>query len=274
MVDPRDVRMDLLTSKEVAEYTKRSDLVILPVGCFEFHGPKVPLACDAINAWAAGILLAERWRAICAPPVYYTYPGASGPWPGSMDVSPDITQEYIKEIVCGFLKNGFGRVVLCGIHAPLQWMLENVIRSIYQDTGQLVLSLMPRMLDNALMTEKLGYRGGEDVTTLASLKVLGLHGAYDPAVDVAEDKTTGSPLESLTGLWSRGANVAWLFNADHQHTGIRKGLKLEDADRILQVMSQAVENMADIPELFAQYQKDMTRLDKNKPWNRDDVWSV
>ena len=39
----RNVRLDLFSSKEAAAYLRRSDLAILPVGCFEMHGPRMPL---------------------------------------------------------------------------------------------------------------------------------------------------------------------------------------------------------------------------------------
>ena len=53
-----NVRMELMTSPEVARYLQRSDLAILPVGCFEMHGPHVPLGCDTIHAHAMSVILA------------------------------------------------------------------------------------------------------------------------------------------------------------------------------------------------------------------------
>jgi creatinine amidohydrolase/Fe(II)-dependent formamide hydrolase-like protein len=218
--------------------------------------------------------LAEQWGAICAPPVYYTFPGASGPWPGAVDVSPNITQEYLKEIARAFLRGRFKRIVFCAVHAPLRWMLENVVRSIFQETGRIVLALAPKLLPKDLMTEKLGYGGGEDVSTLAALRILGLHGAYDPAADVEQDIAAEAPFESLVQLWDRGAWSAWTFSRDHQHTGIRKGLKMDDADKVVEVMKQAAVRLADLPDLFAQFQRDMELLHKERPWDKDDIWTV
>ncbi len=264
--------MDLMSSKEAAEYLKDNDMVILPVGCFEMHGPRIPLACDAFNAWAAAILLAEKWRCLALPPVYYTFPGAPGPWPGTVDISPQISTEYIRQIAKALLKGGFRRVVLCGLHAPLKFVFEPVIRSIYQETGEVVMAIRPNVMPDDLMQEELACDRGEDVMVLAALKILGLHGAYDPASDV--DKPAESPFETLEELQEHGAMLPWVFTADHQHTGLRKGLGLGDADKAVAVMKKAVDRMPDVPELFAKYQQQMKELDEAKPWTDETIWSL
>jgi hypothetical protein len=264
--------MDLMSSKQVAQYMKTNDMVVLPVGCFEMHGPLVPLACDAFEAWAAAILVAEKWGCLAAPPVYYTFPGASGPWPGTVDVSPRITEEYVKEIALALLKNGFGRVVLLGLHGPLNFAFQPLIRDIYQRTGQVVLAFAPQMMPPDLAEEELGYRGGEDILVLGSMKVLGLHGAYDPASPI--DVDTRPAVNARGALAKLGASVPWTFSADHQHTGIRKGLRMDDADKVVRMMRRAVDRMGDLPALFAEHQRQMKELFANPPWKSDDVWSI
>ncbi len=271
MVEHRNVRMDLMGSKEVAEYLKRSDMVILPVGCFEMHGPRIPLNCDTFTAWAASILLGEKWDCLVLPPICYTFPGASGPWPGTVDISPGATQEYIKAIAQALLKNGFRRVILCGFHAPLAPIFQFVIRSIHQETGEVVMALRPRIMPNELMQQELGYGGGEDIMVLAAMKILGLHGAYDPAMHV--DKPSEMPLETLVELDRCGAALPWTFSADHQHTGIRTGLRLEHADKAVAIMKQCVDQIGDLPALFAKYQQQMRELNESRPWSEDAVWS-
>jgi len=85
----RTHRLDLLTSKEAAEYLERNDLAILPVGCVEEHGPLIPLGCDTFMDTAIALMLAERWDCVVLPAVPYVYTGASGPWPGSISVGPE-----------------------------------------------------------------------------------------------------------------------------------------------------------------------------------------
>lgn len=272
MMKHRSVRMELMSSKEIGAYLKENDVVILPVGCIEMHGPKIPLGCDAIHAWATAILLAEKWKCVTLPPIYYAYPGASGPWPGTVDISPEITQEYLKQIVKALLRGGFKRVVLCGTHGPLSFIFQMVIRSIYQETSEVVMALLPQVMPDDLMEDEFGFRRGEDVLVLASLKVLGLHGAYDPESDI--ERPMEFPIETIGQLKKYGASVPWLFAADYQHTGLRKGITLEDADRAIGVMKKAIDRMPQLSELFAKYQKEMKKLTRDKPWLKDDIWSL
>ena len=68
MIDEyRDVRMDLMSSRDVQSYLKKNDMVILPVGCFEMHGPDIPLACDTFTIWAQSLLLGKEWGCLVLP---------------------------------------------------------------------------------------------------------------------------------------------------------------------------------------------------------------
>jgi len=273
MIPYQHVRMDLMSSKQVARYLTDNDMVVLPVGCCEMHGPKVPLSCDTFHAWASALLLADVWGCIVAPPVHYAFPGASGPWPGTVDISPEVSVAYLKEIVKALLKGGFKRVVMYGTHGPLSAMYQMVIRSIYQQTRQVVVAMMsPHLMPEDLMTEALGYKRNEEILVLASLKLLGLHGAYDPAGDV--EKAQSFPFDTIGAMKKHGAAVPWIFSADHQHTGFRAGMTLDDADKAIEVMKTAAARMADLPDNFAQYQKEMADLTADPPWESDDVWSM
>ncbi len=131
---------------------------------------------------------------------------------------------------------------------------------------------MPNLMPKDLMMKEFGYARGEDIQVLASLKILGLHGALDPTAPV--DKPSEMPFETLEQLDEYGASLPWTFTADHQHTGIRKDLRLEDADRAVGVMKMAVDRMDDVPALFAKYQQQMDELKDNPPWAGEDVWSL
>jgi creatinine amidohydrolase/Fe(II)-dependent formamide hydrolase-like protein len=272
MAEHGSVRMELMSSKEVQAYLRKNDMIILPVGCFEMHGPDIPLGCDSFIAWAQSILLADVWGCLTLPPVFYTFPGASGPWPGTIDISTRVTQEYVSAIVRALLKNGFGRIVLSGGHGPLRFMLESVIRDLFQETGNIVIHLGPDgLLPSDVMEKEFGYPCGEDIMSLAALKILGLHGAYHPGTRGCD--STRPPFESLTKLKSYGAVVPWTFSRDYQHTGLRGEVKLDDASKAVKIMEQAAARMKDLPETFAQYQEDMKKLYADTPWNREDIWT-
>mgnify|MGYP000061884154 CR=1 FL=1 len=280
MIPFRNIRMDLMSSKEVAKYLKRNDAVILPLGCFEMHGPRVPLACDSFNDWVGSLLLGERWNCLVMPPVTYTFPGASGPWPGTVDISHEITIAYVKEIALALLRNGFGRVILCSSHAPNIGAMTIVSSSIFHETGNVVMAISPhRLLRPADLVEK-EFKGRfrdvvrEDVFLLGSLKLLGLHGAFDPTM--GKDRPAEFPLPAIRKFapYVGSGCVPWIFVADHQHTGLRKGVTLDDADRALRVMRTAAKRLPDLPKFFAEYQRQVARAMKDKPWTKENIWTA
>ncbi len=280
MVPFRKIRMDLMSSKEVAAKQKKGAAVILPLGCFEMHGPRVPLNCDSFNDWAGSLLLGERWNCLVMPPVTYTFPGASGPWPGTVDISPEITIAYVKEIALALLRNGFRQVILCSSHAPNMGAMNIVASSIFQQTEQVVMAISPhRLLRPADLVEK-EFKDRfkdvvrEDVFLLGSLKLLGLHGAFDPRM--GKDMPAEFPLPAIKKLAPHVGSgcVPWLFVADHQHTGLRSGVTLKDADRAIRVMREAARRLPDLPKFFAEYQRQAARALKEKPWKKDRVWTV
>src|SRR5438445_12686554 len=73
------VFMSELTMTQVDEYLKGSDLVLLPTGSTEPHGPHSPLSTDVIIPTEVCRRVAERLDALVAPAVNY---GISAGHPG------------------------------------------------------------------------------------------------------------------------------------------------------------------------------------------------
>jgi hypothetical protein len=265
-----DVRMELMSSRQAQAYLRKNDLVILPVGCFEMHGPLVPLGCDSFLDWAMGLLLAREWKCPCLPPIYYTFPGASGPWPGTVDISNRATIDYVQAVVLSLLKGGFKRVVVVGSHGPLASMMQCVLRDVFQATGHAILHVQPYDKVMKKMQEA-GVAFGEPGLVLAALKLLGLDGAFDPAAKV--DRPLEFPLPSIGPLRRCGASMPWIFSKDFQNTGIDSKLKASHADQICEAMAAAAREMKDLPKHFTRYLRETAALYKNKPWSRQTAWT-
>lgn len=265
-----DVRMELMTSRQVQQYQKKSDLVVLPVGCFEMHGPQVPLGCDSFIDWAMALLLARQWKALCLPPVYYTFPGASGPWPGTVAISNRATIDYVQSIIGALMENGFGRVAVVGSHGPLAAMMQCISGDIMLKTGKPVVHIKPYGRIQAKMDEA-GLPYGEPGVVLGAMKLLGLADAFQPETNV--DRPCEFPLPSVGKLRKCLAHAPWLFAKDYQHTGMFKGLKSEHADRIAEVLTEVAAEAKDMPRHFASYQREVAAVYKNKPWRDDKNWT-
>src|SRR5260370_9756042 len=67
----KSVFMSELTMPQVDEYLGGSDLVLVPTGSTEQHGPHSPLSTDVIIPTEVCRRVAERLHALVAPPVNY-----------------------------------------------------------------------------------------------------------------------------------------------------------------------------------------------------------
>lgn len=266
------VRMELMTSPEVARYLQKSDLAILPVGCFEMHGPHVPLGCDTMHAHAMAVILAEQWGCVCLPPVSYSYPGASGPWPGTIAPRPSATEAWLKELCLAAIESGFERLVVLGTHGPLKFMVSSVIREIHQETGFIVLHMAPtKLMPDDLMQEALGYGRGEDILVLASARVLGLPDGLVRG-GFADSPDRCFPFESMGGLRQAECQMPWTFSEPWQHQPVRSQVRPEHADKAVEVMRRAArERYARVPELFEAYRREMDTMEGSPPWDIDAV---
>ena len=260
-----------LSSKEAAAYLKRSDLAILPLGNVEMHGPIIPLGCDTFVAHAVSLSLAQAWNAVVLPPIHYAYCGGTGSWPGSINIGPEPTIAYIKEVALAVILAGFKRLILCHAHAPLGWMTTVVVRSLFFETGEIVASLSPFGIMNKHIKEEFG-RGGEDLVVLGALEILGCNGVFDPRSNI--DKCGSCVNETQDRLGQLQVAVPWLFSEDHQHTGIHSDIKPGDEKRAASAIRKAINELEAVPELFARHQKELTELVSKQPWQNDDIWSV
>lgn len=271
MTPYRHVRMDLKTSKEVAEYLKSNDMVILPVGCMEMHGPLMPLGTDMFIDWGMALLLADEWKCLCLPPIPYVYPGASGPWPGTIEVSPEDSMQYVKAVVKACLRAGFKRTVISAAHGPMSFMAQAIIRSLHLEFGHIVMHFSAYSSTMRELEKEFG-RGSEDLVVLGGMKVLGIEEGYEP--HAATDEASSFSFESYGKLRRHDAALPWTFDRDYLHAGLRTDISSADADRVVDCMKRAVAGAAEVPALFTQYIREMEELGKAKPWSRDDVWTV
>jgi creatinine amidohydrolase/Fe(II)-dependent formamide hydrolase-like protein len=262
--------MELCTSKQVAEYLKGNDLAILPVGPLEMHGPLMPLGCDGLIAWGTSLAIAEHWQCLVMPLINYVFAGATGLWPGSVNVSPDSSIAYIKSVARAAVNAGLERTVLVSVHAPLNWMLQVVIRSLYLEHGDVVAAFSPYRIVGEHIEREFGRRG-EDIHLLGAMHILGLDGAYRPECHKGFPKDQPGAAKQLARM---DFSVPWLYAEDHQHGVISSDLSVDDAPRAAAAIREAAAAMSEAPRLFAQHRQELESIERNEPWNEDDAWSV
>jgi creatinine amidohydrolase len=128
------VRFSHFTWPEIAEIQKQPNIIILPVGSTEQHGPHLPLnvdsCCPTYIAEKAAFLTNQEKKivALVAPTVHYTEVATFDSYPGSIGVSVDTEANYILEIVTSFIENGFNNILVLNGHSSNMIPINTALR--------------------------------------------------------------------------------------------------------------------------------------------------
>lgn len=104
------------------EYRERTcDVLILPVGSTEQHGPHLPLGVDSLLATHFAHLLAPLIGGVVAPALQYGYKSkpfsGGGPlFPGTVDLQGSTLQHLTMDLLEEFSKDGFTKIFLLNAH--------------------------------------------------------------------------------------------------------------------------------------------------------------
>ncbi|OYW54711.1 MAG: hypothetical protein B7X99_16900 [Rhizobiales bacterium 17-65-6] len=126
------VRWDALSWRQIADLRAAGmDLVILPVGATEQHGPHLPTGVDTISAQAVADGVSARTGIPVLPAIAYGCSlGHSRTWPGTLSLRPETLARMVFEIADWVQGSGFRRMLLLNGHvtnwAPLRCALETI----------------------------------------------------------------------------------------------------------------------------------------------------
>jgi hypothetical protein len=264
---------DVMSATEMAAHRRRDGIVLLPLGCFEMHGVHASMDCDTFLVEAACRVLAEEWNAIIMPPLHYTYPGATTPWPGTVSISPRETLDHVIAVTRAILKNGFKKVILVNLHGPSVHVVTLALRSVFEETGQIPIAFAPRYDEFCdQVRQQWGQNHSEAAVLLASLYICGRHGEFDPAATKAQTlEGPKFPFSNSRGstwkLIKHGVDLPFYFTEPNDHVGRYPGLKLEDAPKLAAMYRKIILDKArGVPEDYDQFQKAMWKAMKAAPW--------
>ncbi|MBW7970176.1 creatininase family protein [Bradyrhizobium sp. BR 10289] len=115
---PREVRIDHLTSAEIAEaIAGGARTAILPLGAIEQHGPHLPLSVDSDHADALALRIAERLgAALVLPTVRVGYSPHHLGFSGTLSVRASTLEAICMDYCSSVAAHGFTRVVLFSGH--------------------------------------------------------------------------------------------------------------------------------------------------------------
>jgi creatinine amidohydrolase len=108
-----------LTAAELGEAAQRGDVVVLPIGAVEQHGPHLPLDTDSFTAFTIATRAAERvpeFPVLVLPPVWW---GLSPYWmvfPGTLTLRVETLTELLVDIAGSVAHHGFGSMAIVNGH--------------------------------------------------------------------------------------------------------------------------------------------------------------
>jgi len=123
-----------MTWTDVRDYLKSSDMVIIPLGSTEQHGPHLPLGTDFYLAFDTAKLISARTGVAVAPIVMAGYSLYHSGFPGTLSLRPETMEEVLYETVEMLVKYGFRRVMFFNYHGGNNAAQDSVIYRINQGT--------------------------------------------------------------------------------------------------------------------------------------------
>lgn len=124
------MRIDRVTYADVAEYLKRSDMVLVPVGATEQYGPHLALGTEFRLCEQMAIDAGERTGFAVTPIVPFNYSHMFLDYPGTLSVDMAVLESYVGQMCRGLVSQGFRHFFFVNIHAGSLGPLESVARSL------------------------------------------------------------------------------------------------------------------------------------------------
>lgn len=157
--------MEEISFTDVQEILKRTDIVLIPIGSQEKHGPHIPLACDSIAT------IETTRRAVVKAEVPYTplipvgysphHMGRMNEGVGSLTFTGETLRRIVYELGKSLIFHGFNKLIYTSQHASNTKVVDEALRRLRYETRCFVawyMTLTERRTQviNHLLEEKVG----------------------------------------------------------------------------------------------------------------------
>jgi len=119
---------------DVKAYLETGDMVIIPLGSTEQHGPHLPLGTDYFEALEISKKISARTGVPVAPVVMAGYSYYHSGFPGSLSLKPETMERVLFETAEMLIKYGFRRFMFLNYHGGNSDTEANVIHKINHTT--------------------------------------------------------------------------------------------------------------------------------------------
>lgn len=116
-----------MTGKEAQERLEKNDILIVPIGATEAHGPHAPSGEDTFLVTRLAEAVAERTGCTVAQPLWYgSHPYHHLGMPGTVVIPEDVLCAYIRAMIAGFWNMGFRKQIFLNGHGQ-EWVIPTAM---------------------------------------------------------------------------------------------------------------------------------------------------
>jgi creatinine amidohydrolase len=126
---------------DVRDYLKTEDMVIIPLGSIEQHGPHLPLGTDCYQAFGMAGLVSEQTGVVVAPILWLGYSVYHSGFAGSLSLKPETLAQVLFETAEMLIKYGFRRFMFFNYHGGNRLAEQKVIHRINHSTDATAVSI-------------------------------------------------------------------------------------------------------------------------------------
>ena len=127
MDKPSGIYLQNMTMKDIRKRLKENDVLIVPIGSTECHGPGQPIGEDTFMVTRLAEEVARVTGCTVAQPLWYgSHPYHHLGMPGTIVIPEDTFVAYIQGMIAGFWNAGFRKQILLNGHGQ-EWVIPNAI---------------------------------------------------------------------------------------------------------------------------------------------------
>ena len=115
---PTGIYYQTMNDREIQERLRKNDLIIIPVGSTENHGPNACSGEDTFLVTRMAEQIAKATGCTVAEPIWYgSHPFHHMGMPGTIMVPEEDLAAYLRAIIAGFWNTGFRKQIFLNGHA-------------------------------------------------------------------------------------------------------------------------------------------------------------
>ena len=114
---PSGIYYQTMTGKEIADRLQKNDVIILPVGSTENHGPHACSGEDTFLVTRMAEQVAQATGCTVAEPIWYgSHPLHHLGMPGTVVIPEEDLAAYLRAVIAGFWNSGFRKMIILNGH--------------------------------------------------------------------------------------------------------------------------------------------------------------